>query len=256
MNGMEIKTEIIKELILKQKRINSSATSSLPDNLDLVPVITLWDRPEATIMNIVQSYFIGKKKGKSVSKIIQEIIEIDEIFPPSDNSYSNFNTDSDIIEYIHYRLAKDYPLLAKFYNNDFIDYCFEFIASQLGYTNYFKLLNEKKSINKEKKSPSIGNNVYSARKEKEAMYFGIIITIIWLIMIFTIGPYRNLRYSFAEHQILSGFALIIRLISVIWIIGISSRLNRSRLGWGIFAFISPNISLIIIGNLTDKKGKK
>lgn len=93
---------------------------------------------------------------------------------------------------------------------------------------------------------------YTARKEKEAMNFGIIMIIIWSILLLTIGPINNNNYGLNEQQILLIVSVIFRLISVSWISGISKRLKRSSLGWSLFAFFFPSFALIIIGNLSNK----
>lgn len=90
----------------------------------------------------------------------------------------------------------------------------------------------------------------TARKEKEAMYFGLIVIGVWLIIVLAInGELINLNESAKNLTIVSG---VIRLISVLWIRGIAHRLDRDKLFWSIFAFFFPAIALIIIGNLTTK----
>ena len=139
MNGMEKKTELIKQLILHQRKLNPSATSSLPSNLDSVPMLMLWDRPEATILNIVQTYNICKRKGDTDSSIIKQLIEIDGSFPSNDSFSNHYNSGNNIVDYIFFRLKKDYPLLAKYFDKSFVEYSFQYIASQTGYPNYLRM---------------------------------------------------------------------------------------------------------------------
>lgn len=64
--------------------------------------------------------------------------------------------------------------------------------------------------------------------------------------------------SFYEDIEDSGIAIInavYRIVITVLVVNISGRQNRSKVGWGIFAFIFPTLALIIIG-LLKKKIKK
>jgi hypothetical protein len=43
--------------------------------------------------------------------------------------------------------------------------------------------------------------------------------------------------------------LIIRILSIFWVVSIAEKLNRNSFVWGALCFISPGLSLIIIGQL-------
>jgi len=91
----------------------------------------------------------------------------------------------------------------------------------------------------------------TARKEKEAMYFGLIALAVWGILLILVD--LEIINNESSRANLSVVALITRLIAVIWIIGIAGRLERSKTAWAIFAALAPAIALIIIGNLTTPR---
>ena len=98
---------------------------------------------------------------------------------------------------------------------------------------------------------STNHNLDLARKEKEAMYFGLIVTGVWLFIVLSIkGDLIDLNSSRRGLMIASG---IVRLISVLWIMGIATRLDRNKLSWSLLALFFPGLALIIIGNLTTRK---
>lgn len=88
------------------------------------------------------------------------------------------------------------------------------------------------------------------RKEREAMSFGILVSIIFIILyiIYASKGYGSIDSVLA--LVLSILTSLARLISIAWIIGIARRLKRSQFGWAMFALFSPALAMIIIGNLT------
>jgi len=50
-------------------------------------------------------------------------------------------------------------------------------------------------------------------------------------------------------EILGIISIIIRIFVTIWVVKIASRQNRDSVAWGLFAFLSPSIALIVIGFL-------
>ena len=43
------------------------------------------------------------------------------------------------------------------------------------------------------------------------------------------------------------YSLIYRVIITIWVVSIAKKLNRDKIGWGVFALFLPSLCLIIIG---------
>lgn len=87
-------------------------------------------------------------------------------------------------------------------------------------------------------------------KENDALYFGIFLLMISLI----IAVVRPIKFESEDSYnqfgvIISIGALFLRIIVVIWVVNIAKRQNREYFGWGIFAFILPSIALIVIGQL-------
>lgn len=89
---------------------------------------------------------------------------------------------------------------------------------------------------------------HTARKEKEAMYFGLIVSFVGIVAGLVIPTEEILIDKTKSGFLIAG--MLIRLVAVLWIIGIAGRLNRNKISWAIFAFFFPGIALIIIGNLT------
>lgn len=55
--------------------------------------------------------------------------------------------------------------------------------------------------------------------------------------------------DFSEFITMYILYIIFLIISIIWVVRIAKRQNRNKVGWGIFAFVSPFLALIIIGSL-------
>ncbi len=53
--------------------------------------------------------------------------------------------------------------------------------------------------------------------------------------------------EFESRDFFIVFNVIWRIIVVFWVIDIATRLNRNKAGWGVAAFMAPNLVLIIIG---------
>lgn len=104
------------------------------------------------------------------------------------------------------------------------------------------------------KDNQLGLDLYdlSYRKETEATIVGVILLIIILSIYYSDGILLESEDTFAIFIISN---LFIRISVTAWIVSISKRQNRDAVSWGIFAFLSPSIALIIIGLLKKKRLK-
>ena len=84
--------------------------------------------------------------------------------------------------------------------------------------------------------------------DHESTVVGVIVMIISLIILTTVNIDNE-----TDLQIYKALAATInifwRIIVTIWVVDIAKRQNRDTTAWGIFAFIIPNLALIIIGLL-------
>jgi hypothetical protein len=89
-------------------------------------------------------------------------------------------------------------------------------------------------------------------KEDDAITFGIILLAIALIFAI-VGPIKfEDRESYGQFKAVTAIvSLILRICVTIWVVNIAKRQNRETFGWGLFAFLLPSISLIVIA--TRKK---
>lgn len=86
------------------------------------------------------------------------------------------------------------------------------------------------------------------QKETEATVVAVAVLVIQIIT-YLIDPYQYADDPQIIVAIIALVNLIWRIIVTIWIVQISRRQNRNTTGWGIFAFILPNLALFIIGLL-------
>lgn len=96
----------------------------------------------------------------------------------------------------------------------------------------------------------------SYKKEKEATFFGILIIIVETIFLFILK--NNIETDFDYLNFLGKYYnyLLIKKIGItIWVINIAKRQYRNKITWGIFSFIFPEFSLIIIGLLNKRRFK-
>ena len=87
------------------------------------------------------------------------------------------------------------------------------------------------------------------RKEREAMYFGILAQIVWFVILILIQT-EAIYVDSTTYVILSIWTVALRIIAVRWVRGIVRRKERNLVNWSVFAICSPTLALIIIGNLT------
>jgi hypothetical protein len=92
----------------------------------------------------------------------------------------------------------------------------------------------------------------SYQGDSQATVVGVVLIIINLIILLTINiedPY--------DLQVYKAIAALIntiwRIIATIWVVNIAKRQNREQALWGLFAFLIPNLALIIIGLLKKLK---
>ncbi len=109
------------------------------------------------------------------------------------------------------------------------------------------------------KEHPVVEDIYDETYEKEttATIAGVVFILITLILYsFPIDKYitpthENNMYdenSFTEYKFFfASISIFFRVIITIWVTNIATRQNRSRIFWGICAFVFPSISLIIIG---------
>lgn len=81
--------------------------------------------------------------------------------------------------------------------------------------------------------------------DQHAAVFGIIVMSINLGILFTTKIYDT--DSPTNTGLVALVNSIYRVIVTIWVVNIAKNQNRNRGGWGILAFILPNLALIIIG---------
>jgi hypothetical protein len=84
----------------------------------------------------------------------------------------------------------------------------------------------------------------SFRKNTSVMIIGILLLLCSLVFLLS----SSIRNSIIDsREELSAVLLIFRIAITFWAIDIAEKLNRSKIGWGIFAFFLPSISLIFLG---------
>lgn len=115
------------------------------------------------------------------------------------------------------------------------------------------------------KEHQLTEDIYDETYEKEttATIAGVVFILITLILYsfpidkYVTPDYGNNMYGenpFAEYKFLFAFISgVFRIVITIWVTNIATRQNRSRLLWGILAFVFPSISLIIIGLMKKVK---
>lgn len=97
------------------------------------------------------------------------------------------------------------------------------------------------------KKTSKYDNTYKG--DIEATNFGIIL-LIWNIILYSNEPFRNVVLPDYVEWFLIIAPIVLRvIIAFFWIRNIAKRQNRNQLFWCCIGFISPTITLIIIGQL-------
>jgi hypothetical protein len=87
------------------------------------------------------------------------------------------------------------------------------------------------------------------KRDIEATVTGLVIIIVGIFLIST-QAFKNVPDPETFKAIIGIINFLWRIIVTIWIIKIAKRQNRNTTGWGIFAFLIPNLALIIIGLLS------
>jgi len=82
----------------------------------------------------------------------------------------------------------------------------------------------------------------SYEREYSAVIVGTAVIMLGLMMIIG-GIFTNPELT----NIIHGINFLWRVIVVIWVVSIADHQNRNTVGWGITAFLIPNLTLIIIG---------
>jgi len=130
----------------------------------------------------------------------------------------------------------------------------ETISSNPKEINVNLSFNRKVKADSLKIEPAIQTSKYDESYEREtvATIVGIILILANLILLLT-----NAYSVLADSSILPFVGiinLVWRIIVTVWVVNIARRQNRSTDGWGVFAFLIPNLALIIVGLLKKLKG--
>jgi hypothetical protein len=121
INSLQDRTDIIRKMIEKRiLRRPMIQGDILPAQVKYLPDIAVWGCPEGMIFNIINEY-IQKQQTEyydTESEIIEEIEDEDNSF--DGNNYKSSSYPKTLIQYIHYRLRKEYPEFDYLYTNDLI----------------------------------------------------------------------------------------------------------------------------------------
>lgn len=116
-----------------------------------------------------------------------------------------------------------------------------------------KPIEETKKVQKEliTKKEIVSKYDLTYQKETDARTVGIILVLFVALNFIFGGVVIKLNNIDVEDamKFYSLLAIAIRIVATIWTVGISKRQNRECFGWGVFAFLSPALALIIIGSL-------
>lgn len=89
---------------------------------------------------------------------------------------------------------------------------------------------------------------YSYKKESEATVVGILLMIVNLLLILLVR-FEDEYFQQMVAAIFALLSLVLRILITIWCVNIARRQNRNSGGWGVFAFFTPTLALVIIGLL-------
>jgi len=137
---MDERTEIIRSLIKQRvkhlKLVNNDISLG---EVDSFSPLMVWGSPEGTIFNIIQTFFFDSKNGKSEIQIIKEIDQASKEIEGvnTDRIYKIPSLPNNINAYIFLRLNREFPMIAHFYDDNFIQYCRNTIAKEMGYMQKF-----------------------------------------------------------------------------------------------------------------------
>lgn len=92
----------------------------------------------------------------------------------------------------------------------------------------------------------------SYKKEIEATIIGLVIMIGNAVLLFNRSYSDWLVYNDEFIPLFTIINVVWRIIVTVWVSNIANRQNRGSLSWKFFAFLLPNLSLIIIGLLSKK----
>jgi hypothetical protein len=92
------------------------------------------------------------------------------------------------------------------------------------------------------------------KKYNEATFIGIALIIISIIVIIIVKNTDFTEVAFNKVRVIWAITgMIIRISCIFWIVSIAKDLKRDQVGWGFFAFFTPPLALIIMGQKTEKK---
>lgn len=91
------------------------------------------------------------------------------------------------------------------------------------------------------------------KKYPEVSFFGFFLIILSIVAFFISKKTGTLDSNNQYNSVFILVFVFIRFLIIFWILNIAKYLNRNQIFWGIFAFIFPSLSLIIIGQLKGIK---
>ena len=107
---------------------------------------------------------------------------------------------------------------------------------------------KKPGINRNESSRKSEKYDLSYKKESEATVVGILLMVANLLLLIFV----RFEDEYSQQVFAAIFALgslVLRIFITVWCVNIARRQNRDSIGWGIFAFFTPTLALIIIGLL-------
>lgn len=134
-----------------------------PYEVDNLPEAMVWGLPEGTIFNIINPFLRESQKGYTMSEIINELEEIDASY---DNRGPIPNLPENLNDYIRLKVGLDHgAIFSMLFDDDFLNYCYEYISQQMGYVI------SNKSNQTQSSSSSFNSDSYNTpKKTKEGCY--------------------------------------------------------------------------------------
>lgn len=105
-----------------------------------------------------------------------------------------------------------------------------------------------KTVEEKTKIEKVEKYDLTYKGDSEATSAGIAVTILFIIIL-TVARFDNEVDQQIFRAIFALVSLIWRIVATVWCSNIAKKQNRPATIWGIFAFLTPNLALIIIGLL-------
>ena len=113
MKSFQERTEIIRGMIAQRMRQSPCSEDISFTTLQTWPELLIWGFPEGMIFNIIVSCDLELKKGYDLQQAIQAVESNEESQPHE-------FPDRHLINYIKYRLQKEYPQYVYLYNDSLL----------------------------------------------------------------------------------------------------------------------------------------